>query len=136
MKNLFTSHKIALRLKHLGFDEPCFACFETNTEFHVPFIVGFDLETPKHFNQEENCIAVPFYQQVIDWIFENYDIDITIDAIFKNRIYYTITKLTNDGPKRLCGGSPYEPSSAMKTLQEAREVAILEAINIIEHETN
>ena len=122
------------------FDEECInEYWVTSKELRFSFENIKNIYKSKLSNSDINnisLISAPLYQQVTDWIFENYDIDITIDAIFKNRIYYTITKLTNNGPKRLCGGSPYEPSSAMKTLQEAREVAILKAINIIEHETN
>lgn len=139
MKNLFTSHKIALMLKHLGFDEPCFACFETNTEFHVPFIVGFDLETPKHFNQEENCIAVPFYQQVIDWLREEHKIDILIlpqdqSACAPLPLYFFAIVFYKTG---VCV-ELYNSSDKLHYCEfgEAREAAILKAINIIKNETN
>ena len=67
MKEQFCTYEIALQLKELGFDERCFGCWEDNTEYGIPFIVGYDLDTPEYYNLKENCVAAPLWQQVIDW---------------------------------------------------------------------
>ena len=63
MKEQFTTYEIAKKLKELGFNERCFGCWENNTEFSIPFIVGYDLGTPEYYNLKDYCIAAPLWQQ-------------------------------------------------------------------------
>lgn len=79
MEKQFVTYEIALALKELGFNEPCFGCWESNTEYYIPFIVGYDLKTPENFNAKDNCISAPLWQQVIEWLEEEHGIFIFID---------------------------------------------------------
>ena len=74
MEKYFVTHKIALSLKLLGFNEKCFGCWEDNTECPIPFMVSYDLEEKKRFNEIDNCLAAPLWQQTIDWLMENHDL--------------------------------------------------------------
>lgn len=77
MEKQFVPVEIAIKLKELGFDEPCFGFF--------------DIKGLHSYNHEKNTkninskweqdirniiISAPIYQQVIDWFRINYDIDI------------------------------------------------------------
>lgn len=89
MKEQFCTYEIALQLKELEFDERCFGCWEDNTEYGIPFIVGYDLDTPEYYNLKENCVAAPLWQQVIDWFREKYRFHIQITPIsYSNFLYW------------------------------------------------
>lgn len=78
MKNingLFVPHKIAIKLKELGFNDECLGYYDDGT-FVFWYGSEQDLDTPL------NCTA-PLYQQAIDWfekkniyiyVFKSYDV--------------------------------------------------------------
>jgi hypothetical protein len=80
MNNLFLSYELALIAKEKGFNEPCLACYRnTNAE---PVLRGcgallFEVDR-MYINSlnEEGVLAVPLYQQIIDWFREKYNLDI------------------------------------------------------------
>jgi hypothetical protein len=67
LENLFVPYEIAAELKNLGFDLRCFACFDKSTEYHVPFICGFDLSKCIDWNKEDGHTSVPTFQQAFKW---------------------------------------------------------------------
>jgi len=82
MEKQFVTYEIALILKELGFDEPCMARFKirTNelTEVMSPKLQMFvRTESQEEFRWQ--MWSAPLWQQVIDWLIENYDIIITVD---------------------------------------------------------
>ena len=69
MKEEFVTYEIALKLKELGFDEPCFGYFPPlKKEITVWY-------NPEITNSGEFILA-PLWQQVIDWFREKHLIDI------------------------------------------------------------
>lgn len=65
ISNQFISYKIALALKELGFDEPCFSYFTILGKF------ANDISNPRKYNSEferGSYISAPLWQQVIDWL--------------------------------------------------------------------
>ena len=74
MKEQFVTYEIALALKELGFDEECLAYF--NNDKYRDLICtcenGMDGDfTIHHYSGDVNA---PLWQQVIDWLRENYNI--------------------------------------------------------------
>lgn len=74
MKEQFVTYEIALKLKELGFDEECLAYF--NNDKYRDLICtcenGMDGDfTVHHYSGDVNA---PLWQQVIDWLRENYNI--------------------------------------------------------------
>lgn len=72
MKQLFTTYTMAITLKGKGFDEPCFRYFNSRN-------------SSEHFSKDEETnntklastlnhdwIALPTYQQVVDWFREKH----------------------------------------------------------------
>lgn len=98
MKNLFVPYDIAKKLKKLGFSEPCVARFEhyiqskqkhnniSISEMSFDFIdnrikYGGLKNYNTDFYSKEGTISAPLYQQVIIWLNDNYNIDISINSV-------------------------------------------------------
>jgi len=117
MKEQFVTYEIALKLKELGFDEPCLACY-IDKQLH--------LEQPDYLRSQkkadyifgpQNVILAPLWQQVIDWFREEYKIRIDVSEIYPeaDNYHYAIN----------LGWSYFEG-----TYYQAREAAILKAIEL------
>lgn len=90
LKNLFVSKEIAIKLKEIGFDEPCLAVYRGGSLYFDKMICGYasDLEN-KDFstnssldnysvNKEDRYywITAPMLVQVIDWLRVKHDIEL------------------------------------------------------------
>ena len=72
MKNEFVPYELAVKLKALGFDEPCFGCYDDKAVF------GLTVMSIKQYytNSKEdtwNC-AAPLYQQAFRFFREKYNL--------------------------------------------------------------
>jgi len=85
MKKQFITFEIALQLKELGFNERCFGCWKNNTEYGIPFIVGYDLATPEYYNLKKDCIAAPLWQQTLNFLRKKYKIFIEPEMWLGNK---------------------------------------------------
>jgi hypothetical protein len=63
MKNEFVPYEIALALKELGFDEPCFGYYNYN---------GTHFFNYKPKTDDKNLTKAPLYQQAFRWFREKY----------------------------------------------------------------
>ena len=119
MKEQFVTYEITLKLKELGFNEECLAAF-SDDEYH-DLLHLCENHTEGNFTIESSRyrIKAPLWQQVIDWFREKYNIHISLlphnDVEFGIRIRYNKSTLIHGG---------------YKTYEEAREQAILKAIEI------
>lgn len=78
MESLFCPYELAVKLKNLGFDEPCFGAFFTDDLKIFPF--ANDL---KGYVSDKNLIiGAPLYQQAINFLYicSNKQIDIELKA--------------------------------------------------------
>jgi hypothetical protein len=78
MKTEFVSYELALKMKQLGFDEPCMAAFEDNGKL---FIYWNDLASKDElFCSQKACekldyeCLVPTWQQAFRWFRENHNL--------------------------------------------------------------
>ena len=83
MEKEFVSYEIALKLKELGFDEPCFTYYHningnirTGIEVHI-----HNAWTYAGTKKIETTLA-PLYQQVFRWLRNKYDIDFSIMSTY------------------------------------------------------
>jgi len=84
MKKYFVSYAQAVALKELGFDENCFATFDSDKWFEVQdFEQNYDT-FPSHI------IAAPLKVQVFEWFREKYKIQSLIQEYLLNTYMYTI----------------------------------------------
>lgn len=70
MEEQFVTYDIALKLKLLGFDEECLACFNRSTKFQHIFDFEDNTFTAKNskLNLNKAICVVPLWQQVEDWL--------------------------------------------------------------------
>lgn len=76
MKKEFIPYELAVKLKELGFDEPCFGCYDEKCVF------GLTVMSIKQYytNSKEdtwNC-AAPLYQQAFRWFREKHNLWIEV----------------------------------------------------------
>ena len=95
MKEQFVTYEIALKLKELGFNEPCLASYYTDDERNyakdgtydcrqkISSSIDFDPFKEEFDNfyinsNETYYVSAPLWQQVIDWFREKQDLYIVI----------------------------------------------------------
>ena len=76
MEKEFVSYKIALKLKELGFDEPCFTYYyelTSNLRTHI----GVDIGNAWTYSENKKLgfTLAPLYQQVFRWFREKYRLE-------------------------------------------------------------
>jgi hypothetical protein len=75
MNKEFVTYEIALELKQLGFDEPCFGYYNSGVKnsLEVEYSIPYD---------HKEYLSAPLYQQVFRWFEENYSyfVDIRTDT--------------------------------------------------------
>jgi hypothetical protein len=92
MNKEFVPYEIALALKELGFDEPCFAIYNLGlSEFETANIGQIrlfssifridDKQSNISYINDENTskVTAPLYQQAFRWFRENYDLTVSIN---------------------------------------------------------
>ena len=78
MKEQFVTYEIALKLKNIGFDEECLAVFYQG-RFMNDHIEPYVWNLVNSIKTNSDCnsldiVTTPLWQQVIDWLRENYNI--------------------------------------------------------------
>jgi hypothetical protein len=92
MESLFVPYEIALALKELGFDEPCFGSYNGQGNY-----IGEEGKMNSNCNKlgmNGAYCTVPLYQQCWRWFREKYGLYSVIDGL-ENRQYYKITQLNS-----------------------------------------
>ena len=154
MKEQFVTYEIALKLKELGFNGECFGYYtpmkdwmmkgkysDGQLHFHGPNWANSDntfyfmykqnsfgdrsaVLKNSEFTKAIHNIAVPLWQQVIDWFRDNYNIHIEIQSPdYPNESNY------NWSIHILCKFGSYGDGS-VNNYYEAREQSILKAIEL------
>ena len=79
MEKEFVSYEIALKLKELGFNEPCFTYYcNINGNIRTGIVVSiYNAWTYAGTKKLETTLA-PLYQQVFKWLRNKYDIDFSV----------------------------------------------------------
>ena len=130
MNNEFVSYEIALKLKELAFDEPCFTYYyningniRTGIEVHI-----HNAWTYAGTKKIETTLA-PLYQQVFRWFRNKYDIDISI-----NTIYYKYNENISKKYRVVIDNKTvFTNVGFYDTYEEAQKKCILDLISIIEN---
>ena len=131
MNNEFVSYEIALKLKELGFDEPCFDNYSSIGEL-------YQMRFSKQSTVDMACLA-PLYQQVFRWFREQFNWQSSIEATkdqhnhelgFNYWIWNNVTgEEYNTMPKNKPSGD-----WCFKTYEEAQKECILDLISIIKNQ--
>ena len=83
MKHLFVPYEIAKQLKDKGFNEPCIGSYESREDkvtLHLDEL--YNSSYTRFLDERHYRLCVPFYQQVIDWFREKYEIAIIVEPTF------------------------------------------------------
>jgi len=123
MEKLFVSYEISLRLKELGFDEPCLGKYcsyndgdpielypESQNFFKGP---GFQSQSNSYYiEQSVDKVAAPTYQQVTDWLRDKHNIDLWVEkySIYGDRFYWQCPVLNDVNNKYDHWGDTYYES--------------------------
>ena len=83
MEKEFVPYKLALALKALGFDEPCFGYHLTKDLPYVKRGLKFGSEkyVGKHNSYDDFIVSAPTYSQAFRWFREKYDLGHMINGI-------------------------------------------------------
>ena len=76
MNNEFIPYEEALALKELGFNEPCFRCYDnTKLQDFINFrTIAFTSGLVQNENLSGGLISAPLYQQAFEFFRENFDL--------------------------------------------------------------
>ena len=117
-------YESALKLKELGFDEPCFGKF-----YYNKLEIG-GIWTNNDFKEEPDIfISAPLYQQVFRWFREKYELDsyITPSQLETKKVYDFYIWFTNkEGERDLFIGMNNE-----YTYEEAELACLLKLIEVV-----
>lgn len=89
MKEQFVPYELSLKLKELGFNEPCFATYRNEACTGSPFEYNLDYHTkvqfdnnlcPKNSEYINDWISAPTYQQAFDFFREKCNIQTWISS--------------------------------------------------------
>jgi hypothetical protein len=103
MKKEFIPYQEAFELKQLGFNEPCFAFYQTECNEDSPIMVDDDKQylisgfrTCRNSEMANHYISAPTYSQVFRWFREKHELDVNI-----NSIYIVFTCSPNETPSKI-----------------------------------
>ena len=127
IETLFVPYELAVKLKQLGFDEPCFGYWNID-----PYLPNPTFNLVKPFDHEW-CIPAPLYQQAFRWFREKYNILATIYSNASGYLYEWHDAI--GGTHR--GWSEYEgpnDSGVWDTYEEAELACLTKLIEIVEQQ--
>ena len=129
MKKQFATYEIALMLKELGFNEPCFGYYRDDDKdtLSIQEVTNYDIEFSCY--PHIDCLA-PLWQQAVEWLFQKYGLHISLVPVSKDKWFFEIFKISDSVFDKIIG-SPFYPLGAVITQELAYEVAILYAIDCI-----
>ncbi len=122
MEKEFVTYSIALRLKALGFDEPCFM-YENSDERQLNFS---EYELFKNDNQDlTDFIKLPTWQSAFKWFREKYNLTGLIEIGTQEFSY----QIFNEKGNKQLGN---EPLSYNGTYEKAQEACLEKLCEIVE----
>lgn len=125
----FVTYEIALAMKELGFDEPCFGYFEGKNNHRI----WFEMSNNGVGSIPVDDVLSPLWSQCIDWFREKHKIFIEIRFADKALteyefvVFQTWGEYVNNITDKIMGGD----DRPTYTYEEAREKAILKAIELV-----
>lgn len=126
MKEQFVPYEIALKLKEKGFDELVFGFYWTDNK-------DFVYDSPNRGKHHGVHLQAPLWQQVIDWLAETHNIDISTPPFWdaEGRSYSTILYRKSAGSIQSDEENTFHFFPELPTKHEAIERGIIEALALI-----
>lgn len=124
MKEQFVTYDIAVKLKELGFSQPCIAGFNSYKALkHNISSTNANLDDYDYTYRYDSKLLAPLWQQVIDWFRTEYDLLIYVSSFNKDKHCHSICGYYNEQFTSI--------SDFFETYGEALESAILSTIDLI-----
>jgi hypothetical protein len=120
MKEQFASYEISLKLKELGFNEPCAGWIGADGYMSV-----FIRDVRNSDTHGENC-AVPLWQQVEAWFREKHNLSVFVS----NSYHFPNYGFDIDGDTTMSPCGCIFTSESIPSYGQAREQAILKCIEL------
>lgn len=140
MKEQFCTYEISLKLKELGFDEPCLGYYEVSNNLESGFRLRFiehEDSNPSKQPSNKDCLA-PLWQQTFGWLRKKHQINIIIidplsyNITYPGRNYGFDVEIEFVNVKNMITSKFINSGeNGFESYQIAREQAILEAIKLI-----
>jgi hypothetical protein len=74
MEKEFVPYELAVKLKELGFDEPCGNIYDNKKELRRSLLEYPIINSKNGFHESSGIITAPLYQQAFRWFREKYDL--------------------------------------------------------------
>jgi hypothetical protein len=117
IQDKFIPYNLALELKHLGFDEPCFATYFTVGAWQIDCTEG--ALNLKRNEAGEYTILAPLWQDALDWFREQHNLEYQIQRIVNGNYHALIHKNTDE---------------YLDLVRELKNVCIDEVVDVYEYE--
>lgn len=136
MKEQFVSYEIAMCLCEMGFNKPCCAKYyridkdkaEKSMICCSPLLAkdynSIQIEKIGLLDVYKPYYSVPTWQQAIDWLRDKHNLFIVIKKDYTDGEYYGIESIIEEE-------DGFQDCGTYKTYEEARESAILKALELI-----
>jgi hypothetical protein len=76
MEKEFVTYELALKMKQLGFEEPCLACY---------YNAGEKLDIDEYVRHGQYTVLAPLFQQAFRWFREKYDFSHSINKTYRGQ---------------------------------------------------
>jgi hypothetical protein len=117
----FVSYEMALALKELGFDEPCFTYYKNDQPSNILELVK-NSEMENVNNEVDNYTSAPTFSQAFKWFRDNYKLPSWVYTSNNEKFYYGILR---DTRFLIDGNKPYE------TYEEAEWACLIKLIEVV-----
>lgn len=130
MKNEFVSYEIALALKELGFDEPCFTYYKNDQLSNILELVK-NSEMENVNNEVDNYISAPTFSQAFRFFRERHGLyGLYTMGDYENNYYWQIWR--NDYiTKTYITASNY----VFEKYEEAEQACLLKLIEVVKNKS-
>lgn len=112
MEKEFVTYELALRMKALGFDEPCMGNY-----FHTKELQTYGGDISKIKNSEFGSVTAPTWQSAFEWFLKEYQLHCTITSISQESWQWHITK-PGESLGKLYDEDFYTPEEAQQACLE------------------
>jgi hypothetical protein len=117
MEKEFVPYELALRMKQLGFDEPCLAFYGDENDFSM------DSSRKNNPFRKTECVA-PLFQQAFRWFREKGDLHYQLIPFFSDKESHAVDYYLAIAQHR--------PPIQVKTFEEAQLACLTKLIEIVE----
>lgn len=137
MRKVLVPLEIAIELKKIGFDEPCFVSYYLDLWMSLKYKIQddcfkvLDIETFRNGEEgkDDNEVAIPTWEQVFEW-FRSKSYEVCIDYVVGNTCTIYKVSVNADGEELEFD------TERFRTYEEAREFVVKEMIKEYEYGKN